>query len=123
MNLNVGNVMPPMPHEEVVVPVPPVQPEPMGMSSKDFDEAYALIQRESFDDTRMTIAKQVVASNMITVNQIAQIARLFSFESNRLEFAKFAYPYCIEKNKYYLLYEVFDYDSSKQELNEYIQKL
>lgn len=123
MNLNVGNVMPPMPHEEVVVPVPPVQPEPMGMSPKDFDEAYALIQHESFDDTRLTIAKQVVASNMMTVNQIAQIARLFSFESNRLEFAKFAYPYCIEKNKYYLLYEVFDYDSSKQELNEYIQRL
>ena len=95
----------------------------MGMSPQDFDEAYAMIQRESFDDTRLTIAKQVVASNKMTVNQIAQIARLFSYESNRLEFTKFAYPYCIEKNKYYLLYEVFDHDSSKQELNEYIQKM
>ena len=95
----------------------------MGMSPKDFGEAYAMIQRESFDDTRLTIAKQVVVTNKMMVNQIAQIARLFSFENNRLEFAKFAYPYCIEKNKYYLLYDVFDHDSSKHELNEYIQGL
>lgn len=130
MNLNIGNIMPeppmpPTPHEEMVipVPVPPIQPEPMGMSPKDFGEAYAMIQRESFDDTRLTIAKQVVVNNKMMVNQIAQIARLFSFENNRLEFAKFAYPYCIEKNKYYLLYDVFDHDSSKHELNEYIQGL
>ena len=91
------------------------------MSPKDFDEAYAMIQHESFDDTRLAIAKQVVAYNKMTINQIAQIARLFSFESNRLDFAKFTYPYCIEKNKYYLLYDVFDHDSSKHELNEYIK--
>ena len=128
MNLNVGNIMPeppmpPAPHEEVIIPTPVPPVEPMGMSPKDFDDAHAMIQRESFDDTRLAIAKQVVASNRMTVNQIAQIARLFSFESNKLEFAKFAYPYCIEKNKYYLLYDVFDHDSSKQELNEYIQGL
>lgn len=93
--------------------MPPAQPEPMGMSPKDFDEAYTMIQHESFDDTRLAIAKQVVASNKMTVNQIKQIATLFSFESNKLEFAKFAYQYCIEKNKYYLLYDVFDHASSK----------
>ena len=128
MDLYIGNIapeppIPPMPQEGIVVPVPPVQPEPIGMSPKDFDEAFSLIQNESFDDTRLTIAKQVVASNKMTVNQIAQIARLFSYENNKLEFAKFAYPYCVEKNKYYLLYEVFDHDSTKQELNEYIQKM
>ena len=57
----------------------------------------------------------------MTVSQIAQICRQFSFESNRLEFAKYAYSFCIEKHKYYMLNEVFTYDSSKQELNEYLQ--
>ena len=138
MDLFVGNMPPvepqqPFPHHEVAMPVPvppmppmppvpPVQPEPVGMSQADFDEAYAMIQRESFDETRLTIAKQVVAANPMTVNQIAQIAKLFSFESNRLEFAKYVYRYCIDKNKYYAIYEVFDFDSSKQELNEYIQQ-
>jgi hypothetical protein len=57
----------------------------------------------------------------MTVSQIAQICRQFSFENNRLELAKFAYPFCVEKHKYYMLNEVFTYDSSKQELNEYLQ--
>ena len=87
------------------------------MNPRDFDEAVALLSKEKFDDTRLATAKQIVTNNPMTVNQIAQICQLFTYESNRLELAKFAYPYCIEKNKYYMLNEVFTYDSSKQELN------
>lgn len=110
--------MPPAPQLEIVQP-----PVPMGMNPRDFDEAVALLSKETFDDTRLATAKQIVARNPMTVNQIAQICRLFTYESNKLELAKFAYPYCIEKNKYYMLNEVFTYDSSKQELNDYIRGL
>lgn len=104
----VGVVQPPMP-----LPLP-------GMNPNDFDAAIAMLSNEKFDDTRLTLAKQIVASNPMTVSQIAQICRQFSFESNKLELAKFAYPFCVEKHKYYMLNEVFTYDSSKQELNEYL---
>lgn len=105
----VGVVQPPMP-----LPLP-------GMNPNDFDAAMAMLSNEKFDDTRLTLAEQIVSNNPMTVSQIAQICRQFSFESNRLEFAKYAYPFCIEKHKYYMLNEVFTYDSSKQELNEYLQ--
>jgi hypothetical protein len=94
---------------------------PHGMSSNDFDAAMAMLSNEKFDDTRLTLAEQIVSNNPMTVSQIAQICRQFSFENNRLELAKFAYPFCVEKHKYYMLNEVFTYDSSKQELNEYLQ--
>ena len=111
---------PPAPQVEVVQPpMPPVPMEP-GMNPKDYDEAYALLSKETFDETRLTLAKQIVSRNPMTVNQIAQICRLFTFEDNRLEFAKFAYHFCVEKNKYYMLNDVFTYDSSKRELNEFI---
>lgn len=109
-------LMPPTPQVGIVQP-----PVPHGMSSNDFDAAMAMLSNEKFDDTRLTLAKQIVASNPMTVSQIAQICRQFSFESNKLELAKFAYPFCVEKHKYYMLNEVFTYDSSKQELNEYLQ--
>ena len=105
----VGVVQPPMP-----LPLP-------GMNPNDFDAAMAMLSNEKFDDTRLTLAEQIVSNNPMTVSQIAQICRQFSFESNRLEFAKYAYSFCIEKHKYYMLNEVFTYDSSKQELNEYLQ--
>lgn len=124
MDLLTGTPLPPVPptpHIEIVQPpIPePIHIEP-GMNSKDFNEALTLLSKETFDDTRLATAKQIIGNNLMTVNQIAQICRLFNYESNTLELAKFAYPYCVEKNKYYLLNDVFTYDSSKRELNEYI---
>lgn len=111
----------------VVVPIeptmPPTPPMPNGMNPKDYDEAFRMISNQSYDNTKLTTAKQVISNNPMTVNQIANICKLFSFENNKLEFAKYAYSFCTEKNKYYMLNEVFDYDSSKHELNEYIQGL
>lgn len=107
-------------------PLPPVSGAihmKMGMDPRDFDEVVALLSKETFDDTRLATAKQIIANNPMTVNQIAQICRLFTYESKKLEWAKFAYPYCVDKNKYYMLNEVFTYDSSKRELNEYIRGL
>ena len=113
---------PPSPQFEIVQPPIPVHIQ-IGMNPRDFEEAKALLSKETFDDTRLTAAKQIVANNPMTVNQIAQICRLFTYENNKLELAKFAYSYCIEKNKYYMLNEVFTFDSSKQELLEYIRGL
>jgi hypothetical protein len=107
-----GNMQPPLPGHNPVM---------MGMNPKDFEGAVTMLSKESFDDDRLTMAKQIVAKNPMTVDQIAQICQLYKFESNKLEFAKFAYPYCVEKNKYFMLNDVFTFDSSKRELNEYIQ--
>ena len=116
---------PPMPGQGMngQPPMPGQAHMEMGMNPKDFNETVAMLSQETFDDTRLATAKQIVAKNPMTVNQIAQICRLFTYESNRLELAKFAYPFCIDKNKYYMLNEVFTYDSSKRELNDYIMGL
>lgn len=116
-----GNMPPAPPGGTMQPPMPGHGPMMMGMNPKDFEGALAMLSKESFDDDRLTMAKQIVAKNPMTVNQIAQICQLFKFENNKLEFAKFAYPYCVEKNKYFMLNDVFSFDSSKRELNEYIQ--
>ena len=107
----------------VVPPAPPVQPvSPYAMNPQDYDAAYQMVSKESFDSSKLTLAEQVVSSNPMTASQILGICKLFSFESNKLEFAKFAYEFCVDKNKYFLLNEAFTYESSKRELNEFIKK-
>ena len=106
-------------HESHHAPAPYEEP---GMRPADYDAAVRIISNESFDSKRLTIAKQIVVDNVVSARQIAGICRLFSFESNRLEFAKFAYPSCVDKNNYFLLNEVFTFDSSKKELNKFIHK-
>lgn len=106
---------------EIPIVEPPMPPMPYGMNSRDYDEAYQLISKESFDSSKLTVAKQIISSNPMTARQIADICKLFSFESNKLEFAKFAYGFCADPNRYYLMNEVFTYESSKRELDEFIK--
>ena len=117
MDLKTGQTEP-----SVVPPVPPVPVIPYAMNPQDYDEAYQLISKESFDSSKLTLAEQVVSTNSMSASQILGICKLFSFESNKLEFAKYAYEYCVDRNKYFLLNEAFTYESSKRELNEFIKK-
>jgi len=92
----------------------------VAMPPPDFNKAIAVIQNETFENTKLSTAKQVASNNNLTVSQIVQICRLFSHEQTKLDFAKYAYPYCIDKNNYYQLNEVFTYSISKDELRKFI---
>lgn len=91
------------------------------MSNTDFEQAKATLEDISFDDTRLSTAKQIIASNCLNAGQVMSIMKLFSFEESKLDFAKHSYGYCIDKNNYFKVVNAFTFDSSKNELNEYIQ--
>lgn len=110
-----------MPETPNVWPSTPPGPYSHGMSQRDYNEAYQLITNESFDSSKLSLAKQIISSNPMSASQIANICKLFSFESNKLDFAKYAYGYCVDRNRYYLINEAFSYESSKRELDEFIK--
>lgn len=95
--------------------------ETPGMNPRDFDEAIRIISEENFDDKRLELAKYIIKSNPMSARQIARVCTLFNFEANKLEFAKFAYPYCVDRNRYFIVDEVFNFNASKDELHKYIQ--
>ncbi len=99
---------------------PATRNEGRGMNTKDYEEAVRIINNENFDESRLNMAKRIINGNPMNSRQIAKICRLFTFEANRLEFAKYAYSRCADPNKYYLLDDVFTFESSKKELDEYI---
>lgn len=92
------------------------------MNSEDFEVAFSFIAKETFDSKRLEIAKNIVKNNWVSSKQIASICRLFTYDSNRVEFAKFAYPSCIDKGMYFLLDATFTYSSSREELHDYLSQ-
>lgn len=74
----------------------------------------------SFESDKLTIAKQAVSSNGVYADQVLQIMQNFSFESTKVDFAKFAYAYCADKNNYYLVNNGFTFNSSINDLNNYV---
>jgi hypothetical protein len=107
-----------------VVNTPVAQQQNQGclypMNSRDFEAAKSSIRGQSFEDTKLSTAKNVAGSNCFSAQQVKDICQLFSFEESKLEFAKFAYARCTERNKYFIINDVFSFSSSTEELNSYI---
>lgn len=92
-----------------------------GMSDADFATMKKSIQSKDFADTKMTVARQVVRSkSCISAAQVREVMGLFDFEDDKLVFAKFAYDYCVDKDNYFVVNDAFDFESTIEELDEYI---
>lgn len=91
------------------------------MSVSDYNDAQNSIKETSFEDTKLSTAKQIADVNCLDVAQIKGIMKLFSFEDSKLEFAKYCYATCYDKKNYFKLNDAFTFDSSKKEMNEYIK--
>ncbi len=100
-------------------PVPP--PPPCFVSNEEFAQVKESINKQSFNATKVTIAKQVIqAKQCFTALQIRDILKLFSFEESKLELAKFAYDFCTNKRDYFQVNDAFTYSNSVEELSKYI---
>lgn len=94
---------------------------PVCMQDAAFDELIYTIERQSFESTRMQLAKQAIRQHgIISTNQVIALVRLMDFDSSRLELAKFAYQYTADQQNYFRLYNEFSFDSSVRELSQFI---
>lgn len=102
--------------EEVIVEEAPCY----GMAPGDYNSACSSIRGKSFEDSKLTMAKQITRANCLTSDQVLGICQLFDFEDSKLEFAKFAYGYAADPHNYYKVNDAFTFESSIEELDEYI---
>lgn len=91
------------------------------MSNSDYQNALSSIQSKTFADTRMSVARQALKNHCVTVQQVKGMVELFTFENDKLDFLKHAYPYTSDKENYYTLGNVFTHESTVEELNEFLE--
>ena len=94
---------------------------PVPMSPNDFSDLKRTVNSKTFEDTKLTIAKQVVSSQCLLTNQVKDLLGCFTFEANKLEMAKNCYAHTYDIGNYFKVNDVFTFESSIEELNEYIE--
>lgn len=92
----------------------------MPMGSSEFAEARKGVESQSFEDTRLSMAKQIGRDRCFSAEQVRSMMAAFNFEDTRLEFAKYAYDRTHDLGNYYKVNEAFQFSSSVDELNEYL---
>ena len=99
---------------------PPTTGGCIAMDDGAFQQALKSISSKTFEETKLSQAKQVAKANCLSVQQVIAIAKSFTYEDSKLDFAKFAYDHTSDKGNYYLVNDVFTYSSSIDELNKYV---
>jgi len=94
---------------------------PQPMSVANFEAAKKSIEAKGFDESRLTIAKQIISTNCLLSSQIKELMLLMSFEQTKLDLAKYAWHHTLDRGNYYQLNDAFSFESSITELNRYIQ--
>jgi hypothetical protein len=108
-------------HQPVIEPVvcPPVY---IGMHPDVFASALRSIDLATFDSDQIRLSKQIIRRNGASSEQIAEIMRVLSHESSRLEVAKFGYEFVADSRNYHVVNDVFWFSSSIRELDRYINR-
>ncbi len=87
----------------------------------DIDTAVKSVKSKTFEDSKMTLAKQIAKSKCLTAAQVKQLMMTFDYEESKLEFAKYAYDYTFDQGNYYVVNDAFDFELTIDELNEYLE--
>lgn len=102
---------------------PPVPITPVCVvTDSDMNSIVTNIKNLSFSSTKISTAKQIIQSKKcFTVIQMKSIVSLMDFEGDKLDVAKFGYDYTIDKQNYYQMTDVFDFDSSSNDLLAFLK--
>ena len=91
------------------------------MDERSFLTFIQTLSRERFEDTRFTLARNSFDRQQFSSDQVKRVLHYFSFENNKLELAKFAYRNTVDKQNYHVIYDVFSFSRSKEDLSNYIR--
>lgn len=117
-----GGFVSTLPHHQPVIEPVVCPPAYIGMHPDAFAGALESIKAQWFDSDQVRVAKQIIRTNRVSSAQVAEIMELMSFESSRLEIAKFSYQFVDDPANFYIVNDVFWFSSSVRELDRFINR-
>ncbi|WP_158010841.1 DUF4476 domain-containing protein [Hymenobacter lapidarius] len=85
---------------------------------QDVDALMQTLQQRTSDASKLGIAKDALSQSSIQADDLKRLLRSLSFESSRVELAKFAYSRVADPQNFYRVYDSFDFDASVQEVQQ-----
>lgn len=92
------------------------------LSSRELDRLVDAIRYRDHESTKLSIARDGLRGNSIMADDLKRLLLQFDHESTRIEFAKYAYDYLCDRDRFYYVFDAFRHDSSVRELEEYARR-
>ena len=91
------------------------------VTQKDIADLRSRVADRITDSEKEKLMKNVMEGRRASTEQIREMLSWLSFESTRLDFAKWAYSHATDRKNYWKLEDVFTFSSSKDEFNDAIR--
>jgi hypothetical protein len=90
------------------------------LSTHEVDMLISDLKYAWFDSDRVTMVEQRLRHKQLSSYHVKRILLEIDFESNRVELAKFAFDRVNDQANFCVIHEVFDFQSSINEIHDYI---
>ena len=91
------------------------------MSDQDFNQLLNRVKGQWFSSSKLRTAKHAIPNNTFRAAQVRELLQAFTSDSEKLELAKLAYRSTIDQRNYYTVIEVLSFQSSREELEQFIR--
>lgn len=96
---------------------------PNVMDNQTFQQFMSAMKNDAwFDDKKIAFINQQGRHAMFTSDQIAVLVKDLSFDKNKITLAKSLFSKCVDKQKYFIVGDALDFDSSRRNLMDFISK-
>lgn len=102
------------------IPYPPGDVAPM--DDHTFDQLLSQINQASFDSDKKRIIEMAVSNSLFYTRQVHRLAQTYSFDSEKLWLLKLMYPVIVDRERAFLLQDVFSFSSSKKEFVRFAEE-
>ena len=91
------------------------------MNPQSFNTFLKTLKDETFESSQLKMLETAVVNTRFTSDQCVRILQLCDFDSERIKFMKLLYPAVADKQNFFKVVNLFDFDSNKHEMNRFIK--
>jgi len=96
---------------------------PNVMDHLTFQQFISAMKKDAwFDDKKIAFINQQGRHAMFTSEQITVLVKDLSFDKNKIALAKSLFSKCVDKQKYFVVGDALDFESSRKDLLDFISK-
>lgn len=92
------------------------------MNKTDSNRLNDLLNQRENDQDRLAAAAQELKSMRLSVTEIVDLMELFIRDDNKLAFAKYAYPTCLDKQNYEKVGDALSFSSTREKLMDFLKE-
>jgi len=92
------------------------------MDQKQFASFMQTIKRGYFDDDRYTAFAAAIKDNALTVDQLIQVLKLYSFDDGKLKTAFYAYDYLTDPQRFFQVKDALTFMGSQDSIDKFLLK-